>query len=595
MEDTDKMPNQSETYLKDHTYNIVYTNKDGEQVEGYYTPTKDTTKVGVMAGFKNENPDYFKLVKITESKKVEGMEEITAGNIKKKAMEILPKEDIDVHDSDLYLKVSDKSTELVNQMKDKDSGLLSKFKSQTDGKMWYEIPFANMEDGYNDKVQEAIEPSPLFKFKNGDINRGQFDEIADKESPEYKYMNHEINWAEYDKLADHNSPDYKYLNNEINFGEYAKLNEGKVQEYIEKGYSDEPLRVHEFDSLSELQFYIRDMAMETLNGEIFDITEDNTTFELFDPKGSDGEVYVYNMNVKDDGSVIIKYNSKDSYNMNESKKVESKEDNIIKVGDQIAVVDYEDANTVGYNIYENEEDYEKDIVMDYYEVSRETAEQDIKELMTDVFNQKKEQEIYYLQDKILDYEKNGVGTKEEYEANLERLHHLQSFDGFDSSLFENKSLTESDDTVTEYVITFTDMDKDDEIFNNQEDADKRFEELRINGEIKNVQQYFRKDWELNNGEYTDGYTEVFYTQGDVLEEDANMSGYVHIRFTDGSNPYIKFTDNRKEVDAELKKWSKNFNITIDEDNTGKVNVTAEPKRKDGSDLFNFDEDELEEN
>lgn len=562
MEDADKMPNQSETYLKDHTYNIVYTNKDGEQVEGYYTPTKDTTKVGVMAGFKNENPDYFKLVKITESKKVESMEEITAGNIKKKAMEILPKEDIDTHDSDLYLKVSDKSTELVNQMKDKDSGLLSKFKSQTDGKMWYEIPFANMEDDYKDKVQEAIEPSPLFKFKNGDINRGQFDEIADKESPEYKYMNHEINWAEYDKLADHNSPDYKYLNNEINFGEYAKLNEGvreimqgkelsvkdneildfvkkslvselgkdwtkkslidieeitydavyewgnnhdeedihaepyyklirniietgkPLKEYIEKGYSSDPLVRKQFADEEELEKYITDSGYELLNGD--EIDPSAPEFEIFDPAGSDGEVYVYTIKTNhimkdqfdDNGRkyIEIEFNSKDSYNMNESKE-----------------------------------------------------------------------------------------------------------------------LTESDDTVTEYVITFTDMDKDDEIFNNQEDADKRFEELRINGEIKNVQQYFRKDWELNNGEYIDGYTEVFYTQGDVLEEDANMSGYVHIRFTDGSNPYIKFTDNRKEVDAELKEWSKNFNITIDEDNAGKVNVTAEPKRKDGSDLFNFDEDELEEN
>lgn len=81
-------------------------------------------------------------------------DEVTAGNIKQKAQEILPAEDIDVHDSDLYLKVSDKSTELVNKMKDKDSGLLKKFKSEKDGQMWYDIPFANMEDDYKDKVNE---------------------------------------------------------------------------------------------------------------------------------------------------------------------------------------------------------------------------------------------------------------------------------------------------------------------------------------------------------------------------------------------------------------------------------------------------------
>lgn len=85
----------------------------------------------------------------------EGKEmEVNAGNIKRKAQEILPAEDIDVHDGDLYLKVSDKSTELVNQMKDKDCGLLNKFKSHIDGQMWYEIPFANMEDDYKEKMTE---------------------------------------------------------------------------------------------------------------------------------------------------------------------------------------------------------------------------------------------------------------------------------------------------------------------------------------------------------------------------------------------------------------------------------------------------------
>ena len=81
-------------------------------------------------------------------------DEVTAGNIKQKAQEILPAEDIETHDGDLYLKVSDKSTELVNKMKDKDSGLLKKFKSEKDGQMWYDIPFANMEDDYKDKVNE---------------------------------------------------------------------------------------------------------------------------------------------------------------------------------------------------------------------------------------------------------------------------------------------------------------------------------------------------------------------------------------------------------------------------------------------------------
>ena len=41
-------------------------------------------------------------------------------------------------------------------MKDKDSGLLKKFRSHIDNEMWYEIPFANMEDNYKDKKQEGV-------------------------------------------------------------------------------------------------------------------------------------------------------------------------------------------------------------------------------------------------------------------------------------------------------------------------------------------------------------------------------------------------------------------------------------------------------
>ena len=84
---------------------------------------------------------------LTESKS----DEVTAGNIKQKAQELLPAEDIETHDGDLYLKVSDKSTELVNKLKDKENGLLKTFKSEKDNSMWYDIPFANMEDDYKSK------------------------------------------------------------------------------------------------------------------------------------------------------------------------------------------------------------------------------------------------------------------------------------------------------------------------------------------------------------------------------------------------------------------------------------------------------------
>lgn len=92
--------------------------------------------------------------KLEESKDVE-TEEFEVSELKRKAQEILPKEDIDTHDSDLYIRVSDKATELLSHMKDNNSGLLRKFKSQIDEDMWYEIPFANMEDDAKNKLNEV--------------------------------------------------------------------------------------------------------------------------------------------------------------------------------------------------------------------------------------------------------------------------------------------------------------------------------------------------------------------------------------------------------------------------------------------------------
>lgn len=79
-------------------------------------------------------------------------EEFEVSELKKKAQEILPAEDIDTHDSDLYIKVSPEATELLSHMKDKDSGLLKKFRSPVDENIWYEIPFANMQDDAKDKL-----------------------------------------------------------------------------------------------------------------------------------------------------------------------------------------------------------------------------------------------------------------------------------------------------------------------------------------------------------------------------------------------------------------------------------------------------------
>ena len=130
-------------------------------------------------------------------------EEITLANIKQKAQEILPAEDIDTHYGDLYIKVSDKSTELVNKMKDKDSGLVEIFTSEIDGQQWYDIPFANWNDDYN-KLNEAQEGTLSVELNTGvlpivnvdmysmgelindyDVTQEELDEIVMELAPEY--------------------------------------------------------------------------------------------------------------------------------------------------------------------------------------------------------------------------------------------------------------------------------------------------------------------------------------------------------------------------------------------------------------------------
>ena len=75
------------------------------------------------------------------SVKRESTEEIDPGDIYDIAVKTLPKEDIDHHASDLYLRKTPESTALINKMKYRNSGLLSTFRDNIDGDIWYELPF----------------------------------------------------------------------------------------------------------------------------------------------------------------------------------------------------------------------------------------------------------------------------------------------------------------------------------------------------------------------------------------------------------------------------------------------------------------------
>lgn len=62
----------------------------------------------------------------------------------KEAKRVLPKEDMHVHDSDLYVAVSDASTKLLRKYHMFGNPLLSTFVDNIDGRRTYDIPFGNL-------------------------------------------------------------------------------------------------------------------------------------------------------------------------------------------------------------------------------------------------------------------------------------------------------------------------------------------------------------------------------------------------------------------------------------------------------------------
>lgn len=67
------------------------------------------------------------------------MKNLTPGTIYAAAVAALPAGDIDHHASDLYLKRTPAAEKLVGRLDN--TALLSTFRSQIDGCIWYELPF----------------------------------------------------------------------------------------------------------------------------------------------------------------------------------------------------------------------------------------------------------------------------------------------------------------------------------------------------------------------------------------------------------------------------------------------------------------------
>ena len=119
---------------------VTSTAKEDELYDDY----QDRLKSGITAS-----------TRVTATEVVEA-EDINPGNIYDYAVKLLPADDIDHHESDLYIRKTPESTALINKMQYKDSGLLTTFRSNiAPHDTWYELPFCYTPD-WRSKMMSSL-------------------------------------------------------------------------------------------------------------------------------------------------------------------------------------------------------------------------------------------------------------------------------------------------------------------------------------------------------------------------------------------------------------------------------------------------------
>ena len=141
------------------------------------------------------------------SKKSVKSEKIMPSEIYDIAVSKLPSEDIDHHNSDLYIKVTPESKKLVETLEYKDSGMLTTFKDD-EGATWYELPFCYP---MGKQASKKVKSSKIIQVNVYDID-WNFDELDEEDKPTEKLPDF------YDNLnieIDKNSEDFKMTRDDI--------------------------------------------------------------------------------------------------------------------------------------------------------------------------------------------------------------------------------------------------------------------------------------------------------------------------------------------------------------------------------------------
>lgn len=642
---------QSPIYEKGKTYKAVYVTSEGKEKETEFTPNKNINKVGVIRGLNKKTNDFFKLVKITENKikeecKVKKITESAQGLMrmiwgKDSSLDDMTEEEIanltrldraisECEDEENYFKIESVINKIGNEIglsEEEIESLVKQYDNIYRDKMYYDDEELIEEDDYFEilVVDGETEGTVAVSKDNGGKWR---EKVIDGDLDKSKFYKTYQSYLSKQDILQWFKQDFEsaVLNESKEIKTEAKSSISKLKKDLEEA-------VKSFMTKPEIGFEESDVA----DYSIVDVTWDkeNVIAEI-------RAELTYNsmMELSDIVDKIVSKYDKEAY-------FDNVDSGIIR-----AIIDNSNKNILLESNYDEEDTWEKDIAkLTEFDNEAENVNIFVDNLedalsgkgyevsvdkLSDIVNigiKKDGKEtlvaVYSTSDSYgFDAETVGIGGDFDVEPIYRKGWEAETatprgegvigepvyamFKSFfatgvsevveivDEAFAANGGLTESIDSVhTEYVITYNDMSIDDDYFEDKDEADAKFDELKRNGKLDKVHQYFMKNWEFNEetSDYDEGDVEVFYTKGDNLEECKTSKkveeGYLHLSFTDGSNPYVKYVDTIEEVDEEIAKWEKDYKVTVVKEDGSKIFATAEPKNKP-TNLFDFDDEELNE-
>lgn len=153
-------PNDEDDVMQAVDDGLIYTSDMWTAVEEILSPTDlaewDDVFMQVVDDVYAELKDrgLIESLKSRKTKLKESSSTIKPGDIYDVVIKELDSKDIDHHASDLYVRKTPESTEIINRLSNK--SLVSTFKDNIDGDIWYELPFCYTPHFNKSKVKESI-------------------------------------------------------------------------------------------------------------------------------------------------------------------------------------------------------------------------------------------------------------------------------------------------------------------------------------------------------------------------------------------------------------------------------------------------------